>query len=168
MPIHQNSTKTGLICIDSIFFNADGTIQKVTPTNRGVGLTDALNEIQIDRYSAISDKGVSIEFNDTLNTFNGWKSILDSKGAWIKYNSVGFDKKLKKVLVKATSNSGGTIEIRLDNVDGPVVAEVNIPKSTDWKMVESKISKINRGNHDLVFVLKDDNPVEIDWIRFKN
>jgi GH43 family beta-xylosidase len=163
-----NFDKNRSVRVDSLFFNKDGTIQKVIPTLRGVGLTKASDEIQIDRYSAISDKGVKIEFNNPKNTFEGWKSVLSDEGAWIKYNSIDFGKKLKKIQVKAASYLGGTIEIRLDRVDGPVVAEVNIPKDTDWKIIESKISKIKPGNHNMVVALKDENPVEIDWVRVVN
>ena len=48
--------------IDSLTFNSDGTIVKVKPTLRGVGITDARMKIQIDRYSAISKKGASVSF----------------------------------------------------------------------------------------------------------
>ena len=57
--------------IDSLFFNADGTIQKVKPTFRGVGVTKASDKIQLDRYSRISDKGTTVLYNDTLNYFDG-------------------------------------------------------------------------------------------------
>ncbi|MDZ7370968.1 MAG: family 43 glycosylhydrolase, partial [candidate division KSB1 bacterium] len=73
--------------IDSLFFNEDGTIRKVIPTPRGVGITDASREIQIDRYSQKSD-GVSIAFLDTLNTFAGWKSCFEKADEWVQYNSV--------------------------------------------------------------------------------
>ena len=38
---------------DRLFFNDDGTIRKVVPTLRGVGIVDARSKIQIDRYSAV-------------------------------------------------------------------------------------------------------------------
>ncbi|NIT55591.1 MAG: family 43 glycosylhydrolase, partial [Aliifodinibius sp.] len=57
--------KNRSIRIDSLFFNADGSIQKVKPTLRGVGLTEATSKIQIDRYSRLSEDGVSIAFLDT-------------------------------------------------------------------------------------------------------
>jgi hypothetical protein len=163
-----NFDKNRSVRVDSLFFNADGTIRKVIPTFRGVGVTEALSPIQIDRYTAISDKGASIAFLDTLNTFEGWKTILDNKGAWIKYNTVDFgSKKLKSVLVKATSQTGGTIQVRLDKPDGLLLAEVNIPKGTIWNTVSGKMLKYQKGIHNLVVVSKD-NPVEVDWIQFKN
>jgi len=58
--------KNRSVRIDSLFFNNDGTIQKVIPTLRGVGVTDASQKIQIDRYSCTSEKGTSIAFLDTL------------------------------------------------------------------------------------------------------
>jgi hypothetical protein len=123
--------KNRSIRVDSLFFNNDGTIRKVTPTLRGVGLTNATKEIQVDRYSSISDKSTSITFLDSLNTFKGWKTIFSGKDAWVKYNTVDFgSKKLKSVQVKALSQTGGTLQIRLDNPKGQIVAEVRIPEGT--------------------------------------
>ena len=160
--------KNRSVRIDSMFFNTDGTIQKVIPTLRGVGLTNASRKIQLDRYSKISDKGTSVAFLDTLDTFEGWKTVLSDKGAWIQYNGVDFGKaKYKSVQLKALSQTGGVVEIRLDKADGPVLSEVKIPKSTEWKTVGSKVLKLPKGIHNLVVVLKDDFPVEIDWIYFE-
>ena len=43
--------KNRSIRADKLAFNADGSIRKVTPTLRGVGLVQATSEIQIDRHS---------------------------------------------------------------------------------------------------------------------
>jgi hypothetical protein len=59
------------------------------------------------------------------------------------------------------------IQVRVDKVDGPVVAEVTIPKGSDLKAVEAKVSNSQKGVHNLFVVLKD-SPVEVDWIKFKN
>ncbi|OFX58285.1 MAG: alpha-N-arabinofuranosidase [Bacteroidetes bacterium GWB2_41_8] len=159
--------KNRSIRVDSLFFDADGKIQKVNPTFRGVGVTSAKENIQPDRYSNISKHGASIALLDTVNTFAGWKTILEAPEAWVQYNTVDFgNKKLKKVELKARSAKGGTIQIRLDKVDGPVVAEVKVPKGTDWETAKAKVSKPHTGIHNLVVVQKD-SPVEIDWIQFQ-
>src|SRR5664280_2440701 len=161
--------KNRSIRIDSLFFNADGTIRKVISTLRGVGGTSALQKIEIDRYSLKSKTGVSIVFLDSLKTFNGWKTILDKPNAWIRYNAVDFgSKKFKSVQIKALSKSGGIVQIHLDKADGTLLAEVKIPESTDFKIVDTRIGKFQKGIHNLVLVLKDYNPVEVDWIQFKN
>ena len=160
--------KNRSICIDSLFFNADGSIQKVTPTLRGVGVTKTTDKIEIDRYSYKSENGSSVAFLDSVDTFNGWKTILSTKDSWVKYNTVDFGKKkLKKVQVKALSEKGSTLQIRLDKADGPVIAEIKIPQGTSWNTVEWKVSGIKPGIHHLIVALKDENTVEIDWLRFK-
>jgi len=160
--------KNRSVRIDSLFFQEDGTIQKVSPTLRGVGMTAASQRIQIDRYSDISKEGASIAFNDSLNTFEGWKAMLDRKDAWIKYNSVDFgNKKFTSVIVKAYSEHGGTVQIRLNSVAGPIVAEVKIPEGNKWNIITAPISKLKSGVQNLVVILEDNNRVEIDWISFE-
>jgi len=162
-----NFDKNRSVRVDSLSFNSDGTIRKVIPTLRGVGIADASKKIDIDRYSQISNRGVSIAFLDTLNTFNGWKTIFDKQNAWIQYNTVDFgNKKLKSVRIEALSQTGGTLQIRIDKADGILLAEVKIPKGTGWNSVDKRLSKYQKGIHNLVVVLKDNNPVEVDWIRF--
>ena len=170
---HQNAyspkfDKNRSICADSLFFNSDGTIRKVTPTLRGVGLTKATNKIKIDRYSSKSDTGSSVAFLDSLITFNGWKTVLNGKDAWVKYNAVDFGKEqLKSVEVKAFSHKGSSLQIRLDNVDGPVIVEVNVPIGAGWNSVEAKLTKLLTGVHNLVVMLKDGNSIDIEWIKFQ-
>jgi hypothetical protein len=160
--------KNRSIRIDSLFFSHDGTINKVIPTLRGVGLTKASQNIQIDRYSLISDTGASIAFLDTLNTFAGWKTILDSANAWIQYNNVDLgSKRLKSVNVKAASQTGGTLQIRLNKVDGPIISQVKIPSGEEWGVINARLKKFETGVHNLVVLLKDNKNVEIDWISFE-
>ena len=159
--------KNRSVCIDSLFFNEDGTIRKVIPTNRGVGITSALEKIEIDRYSHISPTGISVAFIDTTNTFKGWKAILSKQNSWITYNTVDFgNKKLKSVQVNASSQTGGVIQIRLDKSDGLLLSEVRIPKSASLSLLNTRLSKYQKGIHNLVVVLKDYSTVDIDWIQF--
>ena len=160
--------KNRSIRVDSLSFSDDGTIKKVTPTLRGVGITNAENEIQIDRYSRISDKGCAISFLDSANVFKGWKTVFTAKDGWIQYNSVDFgSRKLKSVQVRAMSQLGGTLQIRLDKADGTLLAEIKIPKGTAWNTVDSGKLNFQKGIHNLIIMLKDSNQVEADWIKFK-
>lgn len=49
--------KNRSVRIDKVVFNADGTIQQVVPTLRGVGMTPSDSEIELDRYSSIYPVG---------------------------------------------------------------------------------------------------------------
>jgi hypothetical protein len=161
-----NFDKARSVRVDSLFFNDDGTIKKVIPTLRGPGLTAAIKEIQIDRYSKISD-GVSIDFLDTLDRFKGWKAIFNNASAWLQYNSVDFGKKaLKNVLVRAASENG-VLQIHTNNINGPVIAEIKIPNGADWKIVKAPMKKFQPGVQNLFVVSKDSGPVKVDWIKFE-
>lgn len=166
--LSPNFDKARSIRADSLFFNADGTIKKVIPTLRGVGSTNATKEIQIDRYSRISDQGTSIAFLDTLDKFKGWKIKFDGAGAWVQYNSVDFGRnKLSRIIVRAASEKGGTLQIRSANINGPVIAEVKIPKGNGWKVTKVPVLKFEPGTHNLFIVSKGNSPVELDWISFE-
>lgn len=153
---------------DSLFFNADGTIKKVVPTLRGIGVSDAKKEIQVDRYTAISNEGAFIDFIDTTNRFLGWKTIFNKPGAWVQYNTVDFGKKaFETILVNAIAETGGTLQIRTGSVDGTVIAEVQLPKSSEWKLTKAAVVKFPKGIQNLFVTLKDDRQVTVDWIRFE-
>jgi hypothetical protein len=163
-----NFDKARSVRADSLIFNPDGTIQKVIPTLRGIGVTAATKEIQLDRYSNISKKGVSIAFLDTLNTFKGWKTVFNQSNSWVQYNNVDFGKKrLKSVIVKARSNEGGTIEIRTKSTEGTVIAKVNIPKTEGWEEIKVSLTKFETKNQNLFMISKDANEAEVDWIKFE-
>lgn len=153
---------------DSLFFNADGTIQKVIPTYRGIGITRARSEIQIDRYSQISTTGSSIEFLDTTNRFSGWKSVFEKAGAWVQYNSVDFGKQpLRSVLARLRVPAGGSLQIRIDNTAGPLLAELKADALPEWQLLKLPLLKYHSGIRHLVVVSKDDRRVEVDWIGFE-
>lgn len=160
--------KARSIRADFLSFNADGTIQKVIPTLRGVGITKATAEIQIDRYSAISDKGVSISFLDSLNTFRGWKTTFSQSNSWIQYNNVDFGKsKLKTVTIKAYSEKGGVLQICTKGKDKKVLAEVTIPEGAKWDEIRAPLSKFESGIQNLQVIAKGDNLIEVDWVLFQ-
>ena len=169
---HQNAyspkfDKNRSVCIDSLFFNADGTIQKVVPTNRGVGITKAETEIQIDRYSEIGG-GATIDFIDSTNTFAGWKTVFEGSDAWVKYNSIDFGQNPHgKVELKAMSEAGGTLQIRFDSADGELLAEIAVPKSNEWKQIKVSIPASNPGIRNLMLLAKSGGPIDVDWIRFE-
>ena len=151
--------------IDSLFFNADGTIQKVKPTFRGVGLTKATDKIQIDRYSRISDKDASVVYNDTLNYFDGWKTVLSSKDAWIQYNSVDFGGgKQKWVEIKYQSPKGAVVTV---SQNGKVAKTIKVPASAQWTTARVKVSGVTAGVKNLTLTNAGNNAIEIDWISFK-
>jgi len=153
---------------DYLYFNDDGTIQKVTPTKRGVGICDATRKIQIDRYSDCSKEGVADSYLDPTNTFAGWKVALTEKDAFVQYDRVEFGAgTLKTAKVRAQSSTGGTIEIRMDKNEGPVLAKVEIPPGADWTEISAKMATAPSGLHNLVVSTPEKSDVAIDWVSFE-
>jgi hypothetical protein len=158
--------KARSIRVDSLSFNDDGTIRKVIPTLRGVGITDASKHIQVDRYSSVSD-GVKLEFIDTLDKFKGWKVIFSGAGAWLKYNSVEFaGKKQKSLIANIASNEGGSLQIRTGSLNGPLLAEIGVPKNANLKTIKVPLLNVKPGVHDL-FILSTRGDTQVDWITFE-
>lgn len=166
--LSPNFDKNRSVRIDSLFFNEDGTIRKVIPTLRGVGITNAVQKIQLDRYSAISDKGTSVDFLDTLHRFEGWKTIFESPNSWVQYNTVDFGStNLKSVNARVISKTGGTLELHADKIDGPLIAQIKIPVGAEWKTIDSRVLGVQSGIHNLFAILKGEGSIEVDWVSFK-
>jgi hypothetical protein len=160
--------KNRSIRADKLFFNADGSIQKVKPTLRGVGLVDANREIQIDRFSAKSAEGITISFLDDANPHAGWKTSFTNANAWVQFNEVDFGRGGKRSLaVRAKSEGGGTLEVHLDNQDGPILGHVKVGKGSAWKTTSVSAKKVPAGVHDLVVTASRGAPIDVDWVSFK-
>ena len=117
--LSPNFDKNRSVRADYLYFNDDGTIRKVVPTLRGVGIVDAKSKIQIDRYSAISQEGASVSFLEPTNTFAGWKTSFTGSNAWVRFDKVDFGNgRLKSANVMAMAPAKSRVQIRLDKADG--------------------------------------------------
>lgn len=160
--------KNRSVRIDSLFFEPDGKIRKVEPTLRGVGLSNAYKKIQIDRYSKVSDRGVSVNFLDSTDRFKGWKASFTSPDAWLQYNSVDFEKKAPKgIKVMVASKQGGTVQFRTGSPSGPILSEIVVPRNTLWRVIQKKMVLPKTGIQQLFLTMKGTGDVEIDWLNFE-
>lgn len=155
--------------IDSLFFNPDGSIQKVIPSLRGVGITPATAQhIQLDRYTAISSTGASIDYLNNDNLFEGWKLILNEKNSWARYNRVDFGKgNLSKVKVRVFSRSGGNACLRSIEPDNWIMAKFNVASDKKWQEISVPLESVVEGIHDLQLTLLSEGDLEIDWVGFE-
>ncbi|WP_321480460.1 family 43 glycosylhydrolase [uncultured Bacteroides sp.] len=153
--------KNRSVRIDKIHFNEDGTIQKVIPTLRGVGITNATDEIQLDRYSKLSKEGAAIAYVDTTNYFAGWKTILSAKKAYVQYNDVDFGTTgLKSVTAQVLDGKGKL----LVKIDGKIVAKITTGKD---ELITVPVHDIPNGVHNLTVAMGSKGSVELDWLKFE-
>lgn len=172
----SNEQRMRSICADYIHFNSDGTIQEVTPTTRGVGLCAADREIQIDRYSEISDKGAKITRLGKDFPAN-WVVSECKEGGWVRYNRVDFSgKDYKSVRIRSAAKDGKsakTVEIRENGYFGKVLAKVNIPSTNatdDFITTTVNLDYAPTGVVDLYFMFSSEKEAtfDIDWVQFSD
>ena len=158
--------KNRSVRIDKIRFNADGTIQQVTPTLRGVGVSPACSRIQVDRYSQLYPYGTSIDFVNADNRWEGWFVTLGKPLASVRYNYVDFSSPVASVTLRVRSAKGAELEINNSVDHAKILATVKIPSTSKWKEVTFPVTEALTGIQDLTLkCLK--GAVDIDWIEFK-
>ena len=183
------------VCIDKLTFNADGTIQEVKPTMRGVGINKATEKIEIDRYSEASSD-VKTELIDTINTFRSYQAALPKKGSWLRYNDIDFDcinnDAYMIISVKAAGNT--SFAIREKSATGKVLAKITldniVPPETpnapaggmgggmmgrfrrdmrgQWLTQTAALDYVPKGVTDLVITNEGDAEIAVDYVLFKN
>jgi hypothetical protein len=166
-------------CIEKLYFNADGTIQEVKQTMRGVGINKATEKIEIDRYSTASSD-VTTALIDTVNTFRSYQATLPKKGSWLKYNDVDFAPvKDAYLIVNAKAAGNGEFCIREKSAKGKVIARIPMnvvsqmgmfrrDQSNQWLTQTVNLEYVPKGVTDLVVTCEGDAAVSINWIQFKN
>lgn len=147
--------------IDRVYFNEDGTIQEVVPTLRGVGPVKATSKVEIDRYSSI--EGARIEYLDSTDLFQGWKTVFSSPGDKVVFNELDFGRKApEKVSVRVMAPADSRLAITI----GETVA-VNIPALPEWAEVSLPMPFKVKGMQNLEVELVSGTEVEVDWITFR-
>jgi len=135
----------------------------VKPTLRGIGITRAGSDIQIDRYSAISEAGADIAYLDTTDYFAGWKTVFSSPDAWVRYNTVQFDGDCQGAVLRVKATRGGTLLLQSGN---KTLAKIKVPVTEGWKEIPVRVKGIKKGIHHLTVKSVSDHETCLDWIRF--
>ena len=180
------------VCIEKLAFNADGTIQEVKETMRGVGINQATEKIQIDRYSEAAE-GVTTEHVDTTRAFTGDCATLPAKGSWFRYADVDFSNMTDGyLLINAKASDDTEFCIREGNAKGKVIARIKMtvrpPEApaggagggmpmmgrmrrdmrNQWLTQTATLEYTPKGITDLVITNEGDGAVSVDWVQFKN
>lgn len=165
-------------CIEKVSFNADGTIQEVKETLRGVGINQATEKIEIDRYSEASD-GVTAALIDTTHVFRSLAAALPSKGSWIRYADVDFSCLTEGyVIVNAMANENTEFYLREKSATGKVIAKIPMTVKSEqgpfrrdmsgqWLTLTAPLEYTPSGVTDVV-VTCEQAGMSINWVQFKN
>jgi len=163
-----NDDKRRSVQIEKLFFNPDGTIQEVKKTMRGVGINQATEQIEIDRYSSASED-VTTDLIDIENPFLSFQATLPAKGSWIKYNDVDFDCIDSGSLITNVSADADTkFCIREGSVEGKIIACVEMKKNKEYAPQTVPLKYVPKGVINLVVTNENGGAFSIDWVKFSN
>ena len=167
-------------CIEKLYFNADGTIQEVHQTMRGVGVNRATEKIEIDRYSTASSD-VTTQLIDTVNTFRGFEATLPKKGSWLRYADVDFSGIDRSAYLVVNAKASGNSEfcIREKTPKGKVIARIPMrvitemgqfrrDQSGQWLTQTVTLDYVPKGVTDLVVTCEGEASVSVNWVQFKH
>jgi hypothetical protein len=170
--------------IEKLSFNPDGTIQEIKPTLRGVGINQATEKIEIDRYSEAS-ADVTTQLIDTINTFRSYEATLPVKGSWLKYADIDFSCLTDGYFVISAKAADNTVfYVREKSADGKILAKVDMTVKPEtpagmpamfrrdltnqWLTLTAALEYTPEGVTDLVITNEGDAAVSVDYILFKN
>ncbi len=158
------------VSLEQFNYNKDGSIPLIIPTKEGV-IESVASLYPFERVEA-----------ETIAWSEGLKTLYDNEsgvyvtnindGDYIKVRDVDFAEGAKKFHASAaTLSKGGKIELRLDNLNGPLIGTCKIKNTggwLNWKVKSTRIKK-TEGIHDLYLVFKgdDDQLFNFDWWLFK-
>jgi arabinoxylan arabinofuranohydrolase len=147
--------------IDKLEFNADGTIKPIVGTRAGVAQVESFDPYRTFEAETLAwQLGVStaktdapsVEFPEHNGSGNMVLSSVDD-GDFAALSGVDFGAGAATVSARVKPLvAGGSIQVRLDDVDGPVVAEVAVDGALgEWTTVQADVTGAT-GEHDVFFV----------------
>jgi predicted alpha-1,6-mannanase (GH76 family) len=127
-----------------------------------------------DAYARL--KAGNYDSSSGLNKNADW-GFLDGikNNAYASYKGIDFGTGAAGVTVHVTSgNQGGTIEVKLDSLDGPTAGVLGIPALGNWNNWVDIMSNIDDtkavGVHDVYLIFHgtngSDSPCNLDWFTF--
>jgi len=124
------------VCVEPITFNADGSIDEVEMTTQGAsGPLDATRKLEAFQACLLSGqvRSQSVPPDARGNTWSEHLTLIRS-GDWVAYKYLDFGGGVSSFRARAGSLAyGGTIEVRLDSPDGPLVSTCEVPYTGGWQ-----------------------------------
>lgn len=170
--ISGNATLRSM-CADKLSFNEDGSIAEVTPTRRGIGIRNAKEAIQVDRYLDGSLGLTTPAFSTNLPS--GFYLSDIENDDWVNYPDVDFGTNgFTSVSARVKSAESGLINVRVGGTNGTLLATIPVASTGgDWSNLTAVLTSAGRdvlGVQDLYLVFESSgvssNLFDVDWVQF--
>ena len=165
-----STTEHRNICLDRMYYNPDGTIQSVIHTQDGLPQLKNLNPFtRVEGETIAQQSGVKTE----VCSEGGMNVTSISDGDWIRVRGVDFGAGASDFLARvASTNAGGSIELRLDSLDGTVIGTCTVPDTGGVQTWTTAVCPVNgaSGVHDLYLSFKGPDGGDlfnVNWWQFQ-
>ena len=148
---------TRSVCVREMDFGRDGKVNPVKMVKEGVekGLKPLCPYRKVEAETMAWSKRVKSDYNPQVGVF----VTALRNGSYTRVRDVDFGEKAPSCILarlSTTHNADIVMEVRLDGLEGKVLAELKVPRtggSDRWKLVEKQIPQVT-GVHDLYFIFK--------------
>ncbi|AGA78912.1 glycoside hydrolase family 43 protein [Echinicola vietnamensis] len=154
---------TRSVCVEEVKFNENGTIMPLTMSH---GIAEGLSQLNPFRKNEAEtiawSEGVSTAQNEGVGNY----VIAEHDGAYSMVKGVDFGDVGATTIhlrLATTHNGNVSVEVRLDGLEGDLIAEVEVPLtggSDRWALVKKQLTKVT-GAHDLYFIYKGKAPKDV-------
>ena len=149
---------TRSVCVREMDFGRDGKVNPVKMVKEGVekGLKPLCPYRKVEAETMAWSKRMKSDYNPQVGVF----VTALRNGSYTRVRDVDFGEKApSRILARlsTTHNADIVMEVRLDGLEGQVLAELKVPRtggSDRWKLVEKQIPQVT-GVHDLYFIFKE-------------
>lgn len=148
---------TRSVCVREMDFGRDGKVNPVKMVKEGVekGLKPLCPYRKVEAETMAWSRRMKSDYNPQVGVF----VTALRNGSYTRVRDVDFGEKApSRILARlsTTHNADIVMEVRLDGLEGKVLAELKVPRtggSDRWKLVEKQIPQVT-GVHDLYFIFK--------------
>ena len=142
------------VAVEAFEYNADGSIPTIMPTREGVKAIAHFNPFGRHEAETMAwSEGISTRQSDDTGVY-----VSDvHNGDYIKLENVNFGSGHPRTFGAsvASGRRGGSIEVRMDSIAGPLVAVLDVPATggwEKWRYIETPARAEVPGVHDIYFV----------------
>lgn len=160
------------VCVDELTFNRDGSVVPLDMTENGPAPVAELDPYQrVEAETIAWASGVETEPAGDKPGNMVIAAVDDGDSIEVQNVDFGAPGAAKfAASVASDEDAGGTIELRLDSADGPLIGALSIPSTAgSWKTLSTDVTK-TFGVHDLFLIFRGPpagNLYRVDWWKFE-
>ncbi len=157
------------VCVAEFEYNDDGTIDEIPKSTgvRAIATFNPFNQVTARTYAYID----GIDKEEREDGAVVFTKISD--GNYVRMANVNFSSGAEEFTACVAAEAGGSIELRLDSVDGKLIGTLDVPSDGSDELIFNTLStsvKGATGVHDLYIIFTGSSPrdlMQLEWWQFE-